>query len=160
MIRLTRLVTSRGGVLLLGVLWLLYLVSPLDLFPDVIPYIGRLDDLAALVAIYWLTQRVQARPARYDSTAGTQAGRQQEPAGATGQQEEPAATAEGTSAIDPWQVLQVAPGASAEEIQAAYKTLMLKYHPDRVAHLGGEFQELAHRKTLEIQRAYAMVKRS
>ena len=58
---------------------------------------------------------------------------------------------------DPWQVLQVSPGASQEEIHAAYKQLLFKYHPDRVAHLGDEFQRLAHHKTLAIQQAYAML---
>jgi hypothetical protein len=32
---------------------------------------------------------------------------------------------------------------------------MKLYHPDRVADLGHELQELAHRKALDIQRAYA-----
>ena len=31
---------------------------------------------------------------------------------------------------------------------------MSEYHPDKVAHLGEELQELAHRKALEIQEAY------
>jgi DnaJ-domain-containing protein 1 len=31
---------------------------------------------------------------------------------------------------------------------------MTEYHPDKVTHLGKELQELAHRKVLEIQRAY------
>jgi len=30
---------------------------------------------------------------------------------------------------------------------------MAEYHPDKVAHLGKELQELAHQKVLEIQRA-------
>jgi DnaJ-domain-containing protein 1 len=31
---------------------------------------------------------------------------------------------------------------------------MTEYHPDKVAHLGEELQELAHQKVLQIQRAY------
>jgi DnaJ-domain-containing protein 1 len=159
MFRLARLVGLHNAVLCMGVLWLLYLVSPLDLFPDVIPYIGRLDDLLALAAVYVLTQRLRARMARPGATTGARAGGHQASAGATGQQEGPAATVEESPTMDPWQVLQISPGASAEEIHAAYKTLLLQYHPDRVAHLGGELQALAHRKTLAIQRAYDMVKR-
>jgi len=34
---------------------------------------------------------------------------------------------------------------------------MLQYHPDRVAHLGPEFQDLAHKKAQDIARAYAML---
>ena len=43
---------------------------------------------------------------------------------------------------------------SKEEIDAAYKARMKEYHPDKVAHLGEELQELARRKVLEIQKAY------
>jgi len=32
-----------------------------------------------------------------------------------------------------------------------------KYHPDKVTHLGKEFQELAHRKLVAIQRAYEIL---
>jgi DnaJ-class molecular chaperone len=32
-----------------------------------------------------------------------------------------------------------------------------RYHPDKVAHLGKEFQELAHKKLLAIQRAYEIL---
>jgi hypothetical protein len=55
-------------------------------------------------------------------------------------------------------VLQITPGASPEEIHAAYTQQLLKYHPDRVAHLGEEFQRLAHRKTQAINHAYALLK--
>ncbi len=41
-----------------------------------------------------------------------------------------------------------------ETIQTAYKARMNEYHPDKVAHLGEDLQKLAHRKALEIQRAY------
>lgn len=37
----------------------LYLVSPVDLLPDAIPFIGALDDLVLLpMAIHWLLQRL------------------------------------------------------------------------------------------------------
>jgi hypothetical protein len=36
---------------------------------------------------------------------------------------------------------------------------MSRYHPDHVAHLGDELQTVAHRKTLEIQRAYGEIGR-
>ena len=61
--------------------------------------------------------------------------------------------------LDPWQVLHLEPGASADVIDAAYKAQLLKYHPDRVSHLGDEFQQLAHRKTLAIRQAYTILKK-
>jgi DnaJ-domain-containing protein 1 len=57
-------------------------------------------------------------------------------------------------AWDPWTVLGVARGASRDEIGSAYRELMKRYHPDRVADLGPELQDVAHEKTVEIQRAY------
>ena len=63
-----------------------------------------------------------------------------------------------TESLDPWQVLQLEPGASPDEIHTAYKAQLLKYHPDRVSHLGDEFQQLAHRKTLAIRQAYTILK--
>ncbi len=35
---------------------------------------------------------------------------------------------------------------------------MKEYHPDKVAHLGEELQELAHKKSLDIQRAYQQLR--
>jgi DnaJ like chaperone protein len=49
--------------------------------------------------------------------------------------------------------------ASQETIQAAYRARMNEYHPDKVTHLGEELQQLAHRKALEIQRAYERLRR-
>lgn len=48
----------------------------------------------------------------------------------------------------------IPPSATREAIRAAYKARMKEYHPDKVASLGEELQELAHRKSLEIQKAY------
>jgi len=56
---------------------------------------------------------------------------------------------------DPYAVLGVARGASRDEIAHAYREQLKRYHPDRVADLGAELQQVAHRKTVELQRAYA-----
>ncbi len=39
-------------------------------------------------------------------------------------------------------------------IKTKYKELITKYHPDKVQHLGVEFQEMAERKTKAIMEAY------
>ncbi len=60
--------------------------------------------------------------------------------------------------FDPYQVLGVRPVATQEEIKAAYREMMSKYHPDKVAHLGEEFQEIAKAKTKAINQAYETLK--
>ncbi len=57
-------------------------------------------------------------------------------------------------AFDPYEVLGVSRNASPEEIRAAYRREIVNYHPDKVAHLAKEFQELAQTKAQEINRAY------
>jgi hypothetical protein len=44
--------------------------------------------------------------------------------------------------------------ATESEIRKAYREMLLKYHPDRVGHLGSEFQDIAARKTYEVIEAY------
>ena len=97
---------------------------------------------------YWLVRRLRARMASSLTGAYSQA---------NGDGDESAETGRATP-LDPWEVLELEPGASLEEIQAAYKAQLLKYHPDRVSHLGDEFQQLAHRKTLAIRQAYTILK--
>jgi DnaJ-domain-containing protein 1 len=59
--------------------------------------------------------------------------------------------------LDPYEVLGVPRGASTEEIRAAYLRLIAQYHPDKVMHLGKEFQDLAKEKTQAIVLAYEML---
>jgi preprotein translocase subunit Sec63 len=63
--------------------------------------------------------------------------------------------ARGLGGWDPYMVLGVARGASRDEIGRAYREQLKRYHPDRVADLGPELQQVAHQKTVELQRAYA-----
>lgn len=43
---------------------------------------------------------------------------------------------------------------SFSDVTKAYREMMAKYHPDKVSHLGEEFQQFAIIKTKEINRAY------
>jgi DnaJ-class molecular chaperone len=54
----------------------------------------------------------------------------------------------------PCEVLGVREGASREEIAEAFRQLAQLYHPDKVAALAPEFQELADRRMKEINAAY------
>jgi DnaJ-domain-containing protein 1 len=52
------------------------------------------------------------------------------------------------------QTLGVTAVDSPAAIRKKYKELLAKYHPDKVQHLGIEFQEMAEKKTREIMDAY------
>jgi len=52
------------------------------------------------------------------------------------------------------EILGVGPSATKEELKQAYREKAKQYHPDKTAHLGPELQELAHRKTQQINEAY------
>jgi preprotein translocase subunit Sec63 len=43
---------------------------------------------------------------------------------------------------------------SPAKIRTRYRELLTKYHPDKVQHLGIEFQEMAEKKTKAIMEAY------
>lgn len=59
------------------------------------------------------------------------------------------------AALQTWhQVLDVSSDAPIDEIRRAYKGLMSKYHPDKVATLGDELKVLAEKKSKQITAAY------
>ncbi len=62
--------------------------------------------------------------------------------------------------LDPFAILGVAPGVGFDEVKKAYRALILQYHPDKVAHLGKEFRELAEKKTLDLNAAYQMLEKT
>ncbi|MEN8185057.1 MAG: DnaJ domain-containing protein [Myxococcota bacterium] len=130
----------------------LYLVFPRDLIPDFFGRgLGLIDDLL-LVALLTYFYRKHLRD---HSARASRESRKQDP------QEGPSRAQAAPSAgpTDPYEILGIPTSASAEAIQAAYKARMQEYHPDKVAHLGEELQQLAHRKAIEIQQAYRQVSR-
>ena len=58
-----------------------------------------------------------------------------------------------------FKILGVEPGASRAEIHSAYKKKARMYHPDRVASLAPEVQEMAEIRMKEINAAYGELKR-
>ncbi|MBI4390815.1 MAG: DnaJ domain-containing protein [candidate division NC10 bacterium] len=126
------------------VLGLLYVLSPFDLIPDALIGRGWLDDLAALILVGYVLWSLQGRVARGRPAGGAAGAGRAEPRAEERREREE----------DPYTVLGVEPGASREEVKTAYRRLVAQYHPDKVSHLGKEFQDLAHRRLIEIQQAY------
>jgi len=61
--------------------------------------------------------------------------------------------------VTPYEVLGVKVGASREEIRRAFHRLAIHYHPDKVHHLGAEFESMAQEKFLRLKEAYEVLLR-
>ena len=59
-----------------------------------------------------------------------------------------------------YKVLEVSPDVSNDELKRAYKRLVLKHHPDRVATLGDDIRQRAEEKLKQINNAYEKVSKS
>ncbi len=131
--------------IILTILAFAYVAFPRDLLPDWFLGIGWIDDLLVLYLLWryffrGAVSKGSRRPHEYEQNSG-RASRQNSFQKKT-----------------PYEVLEISPGASSSEIRQAYRTLANKYHPDKAAHLGPEFQALAEEKFKEIQQAYDELK--
>jgi uncharacterized membrane protein YkvA (DUF1232 family) len=122
---------------------LLYVISPYDAIPDFVFGPGWLDDIAVLGVLFWWLAKMKRTAQSTARSSSTARESKKESAGST----KPEYT-------DPYEILNLEPGASRDEIKAAYKKLAAQYHPDKVQHLGVDFQKLAHEKFVAIQKAY------
>jgi DnaJ like chaperone protein len=57
-----------------------------------------------------------------------------------------------------YKILEIEKSATDEEVKKAYRRMALKYHPDKVHHLGPEFQKDAIEKFKKINEAYEDIK--
>lgn len=145
---------------------IIYAAWPFDLLHDFIIGIGWIDDILvlALVWYYFFSNRAKSS-GTYQQFKNQYSRYQQQQKYGTGYQHESGdhrrAESEkkrGTEKKDPYAVLGVEKSASSDEIKKAYRKLVNTYHPDKVSHLGEEFQKLAEKKFKEIQEAYQKVK--
>jgi DnaJ like chaperone protein len=58
-----------------------------------------------------------------------------------------------------YKILEVDPSASDEEIKKAYRRMAMKYHPDKVSHLGDDFRKIADEKFKKVNEAYEKIKK-
>ena len=58
-----------------------------------------------------------------------------------------------------YQVLEITPDANDDEVKKAYRKMAVKYHPDKVSHLGEEFRKAAKEKFQSLNAAYNQIKK-
>lgn len=62
-----------------------------------------------------------------------------------------------TTLADAYAVLEIAETATDDEVRAAYKRMVVKHHPDRVASLGEDIRAAAEKKMREINEAKELI---
>lgn len=58
-----------------------------------------------------------------------------------------------------YKILEIDEKVSDEEVKKAYRKMAMKFHPDKVHHLGPEFQKDAQEKFRKINEAYEVIKK-
>ena len=59
-----------------------------------------------------------------------------------------------------YKILEVSASSTDDELKKAYRKMAVKYHPDKVSHLGEEVKNLAEEKFKMVNQAYTNIKKS
>ncbi len=58
-----------------------------------------------------------------------------------------------------YKILEIEKRSTDEEVKKAYRRMAVKYHPDKVSHLGEEFRKSAEEKFKKVNEAYEKIKK-
>jgi len=58
-----------------------------------------------------------------------------------------------------YKILEIGPSATNEEVKKAYRRMAMKYHPDKVIHLGDNYKRTADEKFKKVNEAYERIKK-
>lgn len=165
--------------LILILFGLAYLISPVDIIPDLmLPFVGWIDDGLVLWCVYYLIRYGELpwflfkRPGKRQKPTGPRVRSGNAGKAAAGEtshrdsgntraktdQSQAKTDQSQTETASAHEILGVDRNASWKEIQKAYKEKIKQYHPDKLSHLGEEFSSLANEKFLQIQAAYNELK--
>jgi len=142
---------------------LAYLISPVDIIPDLLlPFVGWIDDGVVIATIVYLIRYgrlpnfffKKQGPFKQPFNQKTTNFTSNKKNGQNSDQHNQKKTSSNHFPKTPYEILGIGSNASKKEIQTAYKEAIKKYHPDKLSHLGEEFSDLANEKFLEIQKAY------
>ena len=128
-----------------------YSLSPFDLIPDFIFGGGWIDDILVWILALRFFFTHSGKIAQ-EKSAYKQRHREADEDDLSGNRESSGNNQQQTRTSH--EIMGVSKDASLNEIKAAYLKLVNKYHPDKVDHLGKEFQVLAEERFKEIQKAY------
>jgi len=149
----------RAKAIIVGALG--YFILPFDFIPDLIPFAGFTDDLAVLI-VAARTVLAHVKPEHRSRAKELLEWEWQKQTGRTGKhgggrKTGPTTPKPGTEEYHRC-VLGLEGRITAESLRERYRTLAQKYHPDKVQHLGVEFQEMAEKKLKDINAAYEYLK--
>jgi DnaJ like chaperone protein len=58
-----------------------------------------------------------------------------------------------------YKILELDPSSTNEDVKKAYRRMAMKYHPDKVSHLGEDFRKTAEEKFKKVTEAYDKIKK-